>query len=106
MSARAQVEPGVDGIALVGVVDHDSVPELLERLERGAGTGDLLRVDLEEVERMDSAGLALLLELERRQRLAGGELELRNPPASLCRLAELAEVDGLLGIRQQAEADV
>lgn len=55
------------------------------------------QVDLSEVDRVDSAGLAFLLELQARAAANGKTIDFRFPPASLKVLARLSQVEGLLG---------
>ena len=55
------------------------------------------QVDLSEVERVDSAGLAFLLELQARAAASGRTIDFRFPPTSLQVLARLSQVEGLLG---------
>ena len=55
-------------------------------------------VNLEQVDRVDSAGLALLLEWQSAARRAGRELVFSNAPNDLLRLAALAEASDLLGL--------
>ncbi|WP_058555783.1 lipid asymmetry maintenance protein MlaB [Thiohalocapsa sp. ML1] len=59
-------------------------------------------LDLAGVGRASSAGVALLLQWQAMLRPAGKVLLLHNAPAALGRLAELANVDGLLGLDAQA----
>lgn len=53
-------------------------------------------LDLSRVGRVDSAGAALLLELTRRARARGHELELRNASQSLRGLLEFLQIDRVL----------
>lgn len=53
-------------------------------------------LDLSQVTRADSAGLALLLELTRRARAQGRELHLVAPPPQLLQLARFFGLDGIL----------
>lgn len=69
-----------------------ALAELRQRLPRGDAT-----LDLTGIAPADSAGLAVLLALAADTRKHGGALRFLNPPASLRALAQLAEVDGLLG---------
>ncbi len=87
---------GVPRYALLGVLDFQTVPGLLEdgaRMLEGEGPLDL---DLAGVREANSAGLALLLEwldlAGRRQR----PLRLYNLPESLVNLADLANLSPLL----------
>jgi phospholipid transport system transporter-binding protein len=54
------------------------------------------RVDLKDVDPVDSAGVALLLEWKRRGALEKRSLSFENVPPSMASLAELYGVDGLL----------
>ena len=54
------------------------------------------RVDLKDVDPVDSAGVAILLEWKRRAAAEGKALAFENIPASMASLAELYGVDGLL----------
>lgn len=53
-------------------------------------------LDLGKVTRADSAGLALLLELTRRAKKQGRELNLRAAPPQLLQLATFFGLDGVL----------
>jgi len=67
-------------------------------LERGARRhGAWPRsIDLSEVQRVDSAGLALLLGWYRRAHLGGANLRMLHVPEQLRSMAELYELDTLL----------
>jgi len=82
-----------------GPLTFASVPRLFEQLEQHQKVGAAItQVDLAGVGSVDSAGLALLLEWQSRQRQRGGTLTVRNSPDSLLRLARLAEADELLNL--------
>ena len=72
-----------------------------ERKRRGPPTSTL---DLEEVTRVDSAGLALLLELQARHVKAGQHLRMRNAPPGLIQLARLGNATELLDLSARGEA--
>lgn len=57
-----------------------------------------LAIDLADTGRIDSAGLALLLEWQAQARQRGAVLQLRNPPDDLLQLAALCEASDLLGL--------
>lgn len=59
-------------------------------------------VDLSAVERVDSAGLALLLEWQSVARRTGAGLSFENAPDDLLRLAALTEASALLGFKPGA----
>jgi len=63
-----------------------------------AGAHPPTAVDLERTDRIDSAGLALLLEWQARARRRGASLSLHNPPAGLLRLASLCGAGEALGL--------
>jgi anti-sigma B factor antagonist len=83
----------VDGHTVVvcrGAVDLSSVPQLHSALARaiGAAPGELVLVDLDEVDALDDAGLGVLLGAAGRARRAGGDLQLVcADPATRAQLA-------------------
>lgn len=89
----SQVTPDAAGHYRVsGSMTFDTVTELYEGAELEFEAGGELTLDLDEVTRADSAGLALLLEWARRGRRNNCRLRLKNLPDQL-RL--LMEVTGL-----------
>ena len=97
--------PADGGARLGGRLTFRTCAALLAALERhGAGTSVDGPVDLAGVEQIDSAGLALLLEWQARQKAAGGRLALVNAPASLLRLAQLADAVDLLNLSGREDA--
>ena len=92
---------GDGSLLLSGELSMATVPELLEQLStQGAlrnAEGEIL-IDLQGVERADSAGLALLIEW---QRLAGQQqksIRFCNIPAQMLAIARLSGVDELLSL--------
>lgn len=81
-------------LCLSGPVDTDTVPALL-RESRGvfddAPKG--IEIDLGGVSRMDSAGVALLLDW---QRSAPAALRYRNPPAQMRAIVDFCELEHIL----------
>jgi len=97
MTQAASLEKLGDGqFALAGDLVFDSAPRLL--VEGDAAFGALRRadVDLARVGRIDSAGLALLLEWSIEARAAGRAVGYRNMPAGLTALAGISDVSELL----------
>ena len=76
---------------LAGVLDMSSVPTLRDAADTLVDTPEVL-VDLCEVTRMDSAGLALLVDWQGQARGCRTALRFRNLPAGI---AAIAEVYGL-----------
>lgn len=72
-----------------------TVPGLLPQAAALAAAGEL---DLSGVRSVDSAGLAFLLELQRRARAAGGSLRLRGAGDRVRRLAVFFELEPLLDL--------
>ncbi len=76
----------------------DSVPAVHAASRVACRLGRLPEcIDLSELQQVDSAGLALLLEWQAQARAAGRQIEFANPPESLRVLAELSQADTLLG---------
>lgn len=80
-----------------GELTFSSVPQLqdesLAEFESPPGT-----LDLGAVERIDSAGIALIIEWARRARLAGADMKLVNVPAGMMSLSKTAGLEQLLNI--------
>lgn len=105
MAARAPAEPMAAGglsdqgggrFALSGDLVFETVPALLAAGDAAFGAVTQAEVDLAGVGRVDSAGLALLLEWTVAGRAAGRAVRYRNAPAALSALAGISEVEGLL----------
>jgi phospholipid transport system transporter-binding protein len=77
-----------------GLLTYDTVAELYRSSGSWfAGQGDLV-IDLAQVTRADSAGLALMVEWLRRAQTAGRKLRFANVPAQM---QTLIRVNGLQG---------
>lgn len=76
-----------------GDLSFETVPDWLRKADELAASG---AVDLAGVTRVDSAGVAFLLELTRRASKAGNELALVNASSELRSLLEFLEIDGVL----------
>lgn len=92
----ARIEPADGGYRVIGELSFTSVPELQGASAALFSGSDHIEIDLSEVQRSDSAGLALVLEWMRELRRRGGALKLRNPPEQMRALARLSGLDGLL----------
>ena len=78
---------------LQGPLGFAQVGQYLSRLDELC-SGETL--DLSGVTQVDSAGLSLLLELERRSRSKGKTLSVQNAPAQLIELARFFKLDTVL----------
>lgn len=98
MTESCRFETRPDGsVSLSGPLTFGSVPALYRDLERDlAESGPVKVIDLAAVSAADSAGLALLLEWQARQRRRGKELRMQGAPDNLMRLAQLCESVELL----------
>lgn len=92
-----------DAFELSGPLTFDTVGQHYRESIGRFSSQDTSAVNLENVDRVDSAGLALLLEWQSAARQNGGELSIRNAPSDLLRLAALAEASDLLGLRPVPE---
>ena len=82
-------------LRIEGDLTAEGVGALLETLPVDGGVH---HVSLAGVDRVDSAGLALLIEWQRRLQDGQGALELEAVPESLMRLARISSVATLLGL--------
>lgn len=78
---------------LRGDLTLKSMPAWLAKAEALSAAG---RLDLSGVERADSSGLALLLELNRRARARGAALEFVGAPSQLRTMATFFGLDAVL----------
>lgn len=95
MSGADLIEVGEGRFALTGALDQSSVPQLWrahsERFEQGQ-----IKLELAQVSRCDSAGLALLLDWLARANRNGGDVHFLAAPEQMLALARVADVDQLL----------
>lgn len=86
---------------LAGELSFTTVPQVWSRamalIREDATASDAFRIDLADVERADSAGVALLLEWLREARRRGKRLQLDNMPAQMQSIARVSGLDDLLG---------
>lgn len=90
------LQPTDDGFRIVGALDFESVP-VLYRSTRELLSRSPVRLELDGIERANSAGVALLLEWRREARRRGVELTLGHVPEAVLRVARLSGVEDLLG---------
>lgn len=93
-------------LVLMGELTFDTVPDIYRSTRHLQSADELFEsVDLSAVERVDSAGLALLLEWQSAAHANGRTLRFDKAPAALIRLAALCEADTLLGLEQKQEGN-
>ncbi|WP_019023794.1 MULTISPECIES: lipid asymmetry maintenance protein MlaB [unclassified Thioalkalivibrio] len=95
--ADARLHATPEGLALSGTLTFATVPGLESRISALlAGLPARTRVDLGEVTRIDSAGVALLVTLWRRVHEQGGELGFHSIPQGLVPLIELYDLQSVI----------
>lgn len=95
----AQLVKSEDGRLLVsGELSMDTVPGLLQQESLQAGDDDEIRVDLQGVERADSAGVALLIDWQRTANQQQRKIRFQNTPSQMLAIARLSGVDELLSL--------
>lgn len=97
----SQAEQDDQSVRLSGELNAASVPALLKRIDAwltAAGSGDLA-VDLAGVERADSAGVALLLEIQRRARAKRRGVSFLHPPEQMRAIIGFCALDQVLALR-------
>ena len=103
MISKADIHVGTDGsVQISGEMTFNTTPQLYREFEshlRGEGTE--LIIDLGQVDRADSSGLALLLEWQAMARRLNRTLHITNAPQNLLSLAKLCEADMLLDISER-----
>ncbi|MGN2245454.1 lipid asymmetry maintenance protein MlaB [Frateuria sp. GZRR35] len=87
--------PGTLGVS--GVLSFDTAAAALEAIGRALADGAVVRLDLAGVERSDSAGLACVLAAQAEVRQRGRSLTVENMPEGMRALAQVCEVDDLVG---------
>ena len=94
-----RLEQGADrSWSVAGDLTLETIPELLKQQPALAGI-----VDLAQVQRIDSAAVALLLEWQRLARGRSGEVRFRNVPRQVLAIAGVCGVQPLLSLQDGAE---
>jgi len=87
--------PGTLGVS--GVLSFDTAAAALEAIGAALAAGSVASLDLAGVERSDSAGLACVLAAQAEARRLGRPLAVRNMPEGMRALAQVCEVEALVG---------
>lgn len=90
-------------ISVSGDLTLNSVTSVLKESGRLITSATRI-IDLANVSRVDSAGLALLLEWQSNARSTGPGFGFENVPEDLLRLAALTDASALLGFKAQSAA--
>jgi len=91
------IESGSDGrLYLRGDVTFGTVPEIWEQARALLDASTDLVVDLRDVQRADSAGLALLVEWMRAAKRSRTAIRFLNMPAQMLAIARVSSLDQIL----------
>jgi phospholipid transport system transporter-binding protein len=101
-AAAARIGDGPGGrLCLRGDLSFGSVPAVwLEVRNRFTGMNANLDIDLREVQRADSAGLALLVECVRAARQTGKSIRFFNMPAQMLAIARVSSLEQILPLHR------
>jgi phospholipid transport system transporter-binding protein len=83
-----------------GAMTFDSVTDLWHQSEGIFEDDGVLRIDLADVTRTDSGGLALLIEWLREAKRRGRRVEFLNLPNQMRALASAANLGEILGVKE------
>ena len=96
MSEAGISRKGEGRYAISGDLTFTTVPELLRSGYGGLGGGGQVQVDLAGITRVDSAGIALLIDLARTVRKRGGDISLLHAPPQLIAIAGVSGLEAVL----------
>jgi len=87
-------------LSLSGAISHQTVPELLKQSNKFFDSNDQreIVIDLGQVSRSDSAGVALLIEWMRRAGRRNKTIRFLNIPQQMLEIAKVSGVDKILAI--------
>ncbi|MGD8174063.1 STAS domain-containing protein [Vibrio sp. TRT 21S02] len=83
-------------VCLLGVIDRDSVPSLWQFIQRWQATGATMDISLEHVERIDSAGMVMLIHLIEHAKKQNCHIMLSFVPEQLNTLIQLSNIKEFL----------
>jgi len=96
MSEGGIVSRGEGCYALSGDLTFATVPGLWRSGGTAFGNDAAVRLDLAGITRVDSAGIALLIELTRAVRMHGGDILLEQPSPQLMAIATVSGLEEVL----------
>jgi phospholipid transport system transporter-binding protein len=96
VSDAAIASRGAGRYALTGELTYATVPDLWRSGGGVFGKDPTVRLDLAGITRVDSAGIALLIELTRNVRNYGGTIFLEHAPPQLMAIATVSGLDEVL----------
>lgn len=93
--AKASIQQTTKGLTVSGVVDFDSVMPLMKQLEIVSWPRELV-VDFANLEKSNSAGLALMTGVMRLAKRSDTKVYFENIPESLWHLATFSDLDDII----------
>ena len=96
MSEPGICRSGEGRYAISGDLTFTTVPDLLRTGYGDLGGDGRVQVDLAGITRVDSAGIALLIDLARTVRKRGGEISLLHAPPQLMAIAGVSGLEAVL----------
>jgi phospholipid transport system transporter-binding protein len=96
MSEAALLALGQGAFRLQGDLDFSTASALLGEARAVFTDYATVRVDLSAVDKVNSAGLALLLEWRDQTEQRGGAIHFDNPPEALLAIARMSNAEALL----------
>ncbi len=105
MSDGGLVPRGEGRYALTGDLTFATVPALWRSGAHALGSEAAVSVDLAGITRVDSAGIALLIELTRTVRTHGGKIILEHAPPQLMAIATVSGLEAVLPFAEGGKAE-
>ena len=93
----AETRPGC--FQLTGTLDLATLMEFRQQIDEQVPFAQNIRFDLSVLDVRGSGVLALLTYCLRRASIEGGTVTIENPPERLRKIAELADIQGILGLQ-------
>jgi len=93
--SRVEKTPG--GLAFFGDIDHQSVPGLMEDMPESSTS--VTELDVSEAEKIDSAGLAFLIDWGNRNLQAGQKIVLRGANEQLQQMIDIMRLGDLFELQ-------
>lgn len=107
--AECAERPGERGrewfVQLRGDLDAMTVPRLRDALAALTDDGRVIRIDMSQVDFMDSSGAGLIVEAHRLVAAHGAHLELLDPSPGVRRVLEILGLDAVVAIGDTAGPD-